>query len=64
MEHLAVMKLVLAASALPSQAGCLAARTRLATARVARVVTAPVRFVAERRPHLIHRTVVAIRGRW
>jgi hypothetical protein len=57
--------IVLAASAAPAPARCHPiARARLATARVARLATAPVRFVAERRPHLIHRTVVAIRGRW
>jgi hypothetical protein len=55
--------LVLAASALPSQAGCLAARTRLATARVARVATAPVRYVNEHRPHVARRVVTAVRCR-
>ena len=56
--------IVLAASAAPAPARCHPiARVRLATARVARLATAPVRFVAERRPHLIRRAVIAVHGR-
>lgn len=45
---------VLAASAAPSQARCRpVARARVAAVRAVRVVTAPVRFVLDRRPAIL-----------
>lgn len=56
--------LAVAASASPASARCHPfARARLATARVARVVTAPVRFLRDRRPLLPRPGLLLMRWR-
>lgn len=56
--------LALAASAAPSQAACQpVVRARVATARVGRAVTAPVRFLRDRRPLLPRPGLLLMRWR-